>query len=215
MAISAHGLQNNHTSISRHIGTLQNRSYYPYRNFNVLGPRRLSESTINDLQTEHLNAFLDSPRLLVDELEGLPPRSSSSSTSTVNLSDERNRNSKPPIVETGCLCTNTHRRANTVPNVPFHRRNNSEPISHSLSLLDSSDVMLEVPSGDRTSETDDSSNKKPSDESMEEDEDKTEERETAQETSTSQSNDGQFEEDFDFIDAAVSFAIQAKGLIPF
>lgn len=120
-----------------------------------------------------------------------------------------------------CNCSHTPRRTNITPNIPFHRRDNIDHLSNSAPIREeSSSVEEEVSAGNSSiieskkeeCLTDDKSS---DDSANEEDCQSSNNQSSSSVYPMTEPSDQPFDETFDFMEAAVAFAIQNKGLTSF
>lgn len=232
MAISAHGLQNNQDD-SRNVNA---RRHFPpgirlFYNRNQIMRHLDEENAQQDSSDSHEVSQSPSNSTRQGTDENSPNVETTSSTSKkVDSNSNLNENTscehsneniphEPPAwrhLSDACNCPNLHRRTNNtnVPNVPFHRRNYTNMSSH-VNIDSTLDEPM-VSSSEMASEVNTSlKNDKSSSGNSNNNECLSSSDSVQDNFPVSNDNNEQFEENFDFIDAAVSYAIQAKGLIPY
>lgn len=223
MAISAHGLQNNQDD-SRNVNA--HRQLPPgirlFYSRNQIMRRLDEENAQQDSSDSHevSQSPSNSGKQETDE-------NSPNETTSKKVDNNSNENPKcehsneniphePPAwrhLSDACNCPNLHRRTSSnIPNVPFHRRNYTNMSSMSIEnaldepMVSGSEMTDDVSSSlktEKSSSGNSNNNERTSSDSVQDN------------FPVSNDNNEQFEENFDFIDAAVSYAIQAKGLIPY
>lgn len=120
-----------------------------------------------------------------------------------------------------CNCSHTPRRTNITPNIPFHRRDNIDHLSNPAPIREESISVAEEVSTGSSSITESKKEDSLTDDKSSDDSANEEDCQSGNDQSSrsvypmTEPNDQPFDETFDFMEAAVAFAIQNKGLTSF